>query len=190
MSSARERLQARLQARKVPFPKTPIYDYTYTIVLPACMIDVVPIEDNRRQAEELIATFNGLQEKSDEWTYVENGKNLAFTMVQPDICGGELVSAGLTIYDTTKLNPLEPPAEVFLTGKRWRDTYHLLSQTKYGAVLNIYPLERFAKLAGLDLSECSGVEKFMKVSKFIGGGDPSGIAEKLTPDQVRSFWYK
>ena len=152
------------------------------------MIDVVPMNDNERQAKLLMDTYNKLQKDNiGEWDYKENRKSTMITSHSRDMFGGEIVAVGMTMYDMETLKPSEVPEQLFITVKHWRALYSDLSKTKYGVVMNIYPLERMAKMAGLDLSGLSGADKLKRLINFCEG-DPLDIIYKLTDDQVKSIW--
>jgi hypothetical protein len=188
MSSRQARRQARRQASKMPFPKTPITKFAYSIVIPNSMSDVVPEgKERERYSKLLIDTFNHIQRSDYEWGYIDNGKFVIVNTVSKDMFGGELVALCMYMYDMKTLKPTVPPSELMIPEEVWRGLYATLSEEKYGGIVSVFPLERMAKMAGLDMSSCPLIIKNKLLSEFCGG-DPLSIITKITPTQFISLY--
>ncbi len=152
------------------------------------MKDVVPEgKERERHAKLALETFNHIQRSDYEWNYIDNGKFTIVNTISKDMFGGELVGLGLYMYDMKTLKPTVPPSGLMIPDEVWRGLYSTLSEETYGGIVTVIPLERMAKMAGLDMSSCPTIVKNRLLSDFCGG-DPLSIITKITPAQFISLY--
>jgi hypothetical protein len=152
------------------------------------MSDVVPEgKERERHAKLTLDTFNHIQRSDYEWNYIDNGKFTIVNTICKDMFGGELVALGMYMYDMKTLKPTVPPSGLMIPTEVWRGLYATLSEETYGGIVSIFPLERMAKMAGLDMSSCPPVMRNKLLSDFCGG-DPLSIVTKITPAQFISLY--